>query len=58
LKTKTELKTVNIYKEKTGVCRFQITNAETVINIVNLINGYFRTPKIEALYRAIDNLNK
>ncbi len=48
----------NIYKEKSGVCRFQITSEKDMINTINLINGYFRTPKIEALHRAIDNLNK
>lgn len=61
-KLKFLLKSVNIYKEKkTGgksIYRFQITNTETVINVINLINGYFRTPKIEALHRAIDRLNK
>lgn len=47
-----------IYKEKTGVCRYTISNAETVIDIVKLVKGKFRTPKIYALHRAIDNLNK
>lgn len=48
----------NIYEEKRGVCRLQITNATAVIKIINLVNGLFPTPKIEALHRAIDNLNK
>ena len=48
-----------IYQEKTQeICRYRISNAEAVIKVINLINGYFRTPKIEALHRAIDNLNK
>lgn len=48
----------NIYQEKRGVCRYQITNAYAVINVFRLVNGYFLTPKLEALYRAIYNLNK
>ena len=47
-----------IYSEKTGVCRYSITNADQVIHVINLVNGKFRTPKILALYKAIDNLNK
>jgi hypothetical protein len=47
-----------IYTEKTGVCRYSITNSEGVINIINLVNGKFRTPKIKNLHLAIDNLNK
>jgi len=50
-----------IYIEKRvkgEVCRFSITNADEVIKIINLVNGKFRTPKIQALYKAIDNLNK
>ncbi len=39
------------------MCRYRITNAEAVIRVVNLVNGKFSTPKIEALYRAIYNLN-
>lgn len=52
------LKTGSIYIEKRGVCRYSITNAEAVINLINMINGKFRTPKIAALHKAIDNLNK
>jgi hypothetical protein len=29
-----------------------------VTNVINLVNGKFRTPKILALHKAIDNLNK
>jgi len=47
-----------IYTEKSGVCRYSITNADEVINTVNLVNGKLRTPKILALYKAIDNLNR
>jgi hypothetical protein len=47
-----------IYVEKNGVCRYAITNPDSVIHIINLVNGKFRTPKIYALYKAIDNVNK
>jgi hypothetical protein len=52
------LNTGVIYTEKKGVCRYSITNADAVINLINLVNGKFRTPKVQALYKAIDNLNK
>lgn len=48
----------SINKEERGVCRYRITNADVVIKVINLVNGKFRTPKIEALGRAIANLNK
>src|SRR6185436_1138060 len=35
-----------------------IQDIQGLIKIVNLINGNFRTPKIEALHRLIDWLNK
>lgn len=44
--------------KKIGVCKYSITNADAVINIINLVNGKFRTSKIAALHKAIDNLNK
>ena len=46
-----------INREKSGVCRYSITNSDEVIGIINMVNGKFRTPKIQALYNAIDNLN-
>ena len=52
------LNTGVIYTEKTGVCRYSITNADAIINLINKVNGKFRSPKIQALYKAIDNLNK
>lgn len=52
------LKTGSINIEKIDVGRYSITNADAVINLINLINGKFRTPKIIALHKAIDNLNK
>ena len=32
---------------------WQIQTTQDVLKIINLINGYMRTPKIEALHRAI-----
>jgi hypothetical protein len=43
--------------EKNGVCKYSITNSDSVIHIINLVNGKFRTAKIHALYKAIDNVN-
>lgn len=36
---------------------WQIQAINQVIDIINIINGYMRTPKIEALHRAIDWFN-
>lgn len=52
----------NIYRrENQGCVLWSIQNSEDVIKIINIINGYMRTPKIEALHRAInwyrDNMN-
>lgn len=52
------LQTGIIYSEKRGVCRYTISNADAVIRLINIVNGKFRTPKIVALNKAIDNLNK
>nr|QBG64931.1 LAGLIDADG endonuclease [Cordyceps cicadae] len=57
-KLKEILNTGIIYRETGGICRYSITNSEAVINVINLINGKFRTPKIVALHKAIDNLNR
>ena len=51
-----------IYKrENQGCVLWNIQNSGDVIKIINIINGYMRTPKIEALHRAIawynDNMN-
>lgn len=46
-----------IYTEKRGVCRYTISNADAVIKLINQVNGKFRTAKITALNKAIDNLN-
>ena len=48
-------------KTQQGCVIWHIQKIEDVIKIINLINGYMRTPKIEALHRAIkwynDNYN-
>lgn len=51
-----------VYKrENQGCVLWSIQNSEDVVKIINIINGYMRTPKIEALHRAIawynDNMN-
>ena len=40
-------------KARQGCMIWSIQNIEDVIKIIKLINGYMRTPKIEALHRAI-----
>ncbi len=44
-------------KPKIGHVLWQIIAKQEVIQIVSLINGYMRTPKIEALHRAINWIN-
>lgn len=41
-----------------GYVLWQIQKKEDVLKIINLINGYMRTPKIEALHRAINWFNQ
>ena len=49
----------NIYiKSDRGYVLWQIQDISGVFNIVNIINGHMRTPKIEALYRTITWLNE
>ncbi len=45
-------------KENAGCVLWQIQKKEDVLILINLINGYMRTPKIEALHRAINWLKK
>ncbi len=47
-----------ISKPKLGHVILQILAKQEVIKIINLINGYMRTPKIEALHRAINWINE
>lgn len=48
-----------IYDKKDAGCvLWQIQKKEDVKKIINLINGYMRTPKIEALHRAINWFNQ
>ena len=56
LKSLTQCGTVEIKTERNYVL-WKITDIKGVYQIVNLINGSMRTPKIEALYRTIDWLN-
>jgi hypothetical protein len=44
-------------KQKQGCVIWHIQNINDVIKLINLINGYMRTPKIEALHRAIKWFN-
>ena len=45
-------------KQNRGYVLWQIQDIVGVYTIISIINGYMRTPKIEALHRAIDWLNK
>lgn len=46
-----------IKKTKGNYVLYEIVRLRELINIIYLINGFFRTPKIEALYRCIEWLN-
>ena len=45
-------------KENANYVIWHIQNLNDVIVIINIINGYMRTPKIDALHRAIDWYNE
>jgi len=48
----------SLYQEKlNNVCKYRISETDTLIRMINLINGKFRTPKIKYIYRAIDHIN-
>ncbi len=50
--------TGSIYHVKlSNVCKYSISDKNTLIEIINLINGKFRTPKLKYLHRAIDHIN-
>jgi hypothetical protein len=46
-----------IDKSNAGHVLLQILAKKEVLDIINLINGRMRTPKIEALHRAISWIN-
>lgn len=47
-----------ISRPSAGHVLLQILAKEEVLKIINLINGFMRTPKIEALHRAINWINE
>ena len=47
-----------ISKPSAGHVILQILAKEEVLKVINWINGYMRTPKIEALHRAINWINE
>jgi LAGLIDADG DNA endonuclease family protein len=50
--------TGSFYEVKsTNVCRYTISEKYSLIELISLINGKFRTPKIEYLHKAIDYIN-
>ena len=53
----TNVGTIYIRKNQ-GCVIWHIQTIKDVIKIINLINGYMRTPKIEALHRAINWFNE
>ena len=58
LKMTQVFKTGSLYQERlSNVCKYRISDKDKLTEVINLINGKFRTPKIKYLYRAIDHLN-
>ena len=57
-KLSTILKLGKVIPKKAGYVILQILAPQEVLKIINLINGYMRTPKIEALHRAINWINE
>lgn len=50
--------TGSLYQVKIGnTCAYRIYEKKTLIKLINLINGKFRTPKIQYLHKAIDRVN-
>lgn len=53
------LGTGGIYERKVNnVCTYRISEKNKLIEIINLVNGKFRTPKLKYLHRAIDYVNE
>lgn len=42
---------------KNNTCKYTVADVKKLIEIIHLINGKFRTPKIMSLYKTIDFLN-
>ena len=51
------LKTGGSIRVRGQACILYIRNKEDVLNLINLINGHMRTPKLEALHRLINWYN-
>jgi hypothetical protein len=50
--------TGSLYQVSIGnTCVYRIYDKNTLIEVINLINGKFRTPKIKYLHKAIDHIN-
>ena len=47
-----------IAKRKTNCIELRFSHKQTLCKIIELINGKFRTPKIDQLYKLIDWMNK
>jgi hypothetical protein len=47
-----------IVKRKTNSIELRFTSVKVLNKIINLVNGKFRTPKIDQLYKLIDWINK
>jgi hypothetical protein len=47
-----------IVKRKTNSIELRFTSVKVLNKIINLVNGKFRTPKIDQLYKLIDWMNK
>ncbi len=51
-------KTGSLCQERlSNVCKYRISDRDKLTEVINLINGKYRTPKIKHLCRAIDHLN-
>lgn len=55
---KNKFGTGSLYQDNLrNVCKYSISDKNTLIEVINLINGKFRTPKILYLHKAIDHFN-